>query len=405
MSSLFRNRAVSRAIWVAVSMAMPIAAVAADVQNAWLANFSLEYNTNREMLVTGESGSEGYVAELGTLMKIATPRSSTTFKPVVAYVNYPDMDEQTVNATVDLNSQLRGLRYNAALFGRFESLDTFSSELAPAEFNPVNPDLPTTPETGRVSVDRKRTLLTLVPSYDYALSERLDFLLNGVAQIVDYSGDSTGFEYIPYSHFNVETGLAWELNPKADVSFSVYGFRTSNSDDDGEAEGYGASVGYDYEWSERMSSSFKVLAQRDDITTEIPVPSKERSTNWGATFGVRYQGQVSRVNLEVGRSFSPSGFGGTSRADQVQVELRRSLSERTEFSTAVRYIDYSSLATVAAGDYSYLRAGMNLRWRVSPTWYVAGGVGYWREEYDGSLGGAANNTQVSFSFGYEGLQR
>lgn len=377
-------------------------AQAADVQVAGLAEAFTEWNTNRAMEVGDVDNSMGYAVEAGALFKIATPLSTTTLRPLLGYVTYPDQDDDSVTGVLDLASVYSGQRSQFALYGRFDFRDTFSSELAPPGFNDVAPDLPTTPETGRVSTNGTRTLVTAVPSYQFAVTQRADFHLSATLQMADYNGDSSD-AYVSYTYYSGETGFGWKPSPLSRLSLSAFAGKSQNKDDDGEAEAVGAALEYIRDTSEKFTSKLRLTVEQDDVTVVVPTTVHDKSTNWGADYTLYWKGQISEVDFNVGRTFTPGGNGGLSQAGQVQLELRRKLSPRTQLNWVARYIRYEGLVDVAGSDYDYLNTGLGLTWDLTRTWYVSSGVQYWREEFDN--GADPDNVQVNLAFGYRGLQR
>jgi hypothetical protein len=132
---------------------------------------------------------------------------------------------------------------------------------------------------------------------------------------------------------------------------------------------------------------------------------RNTSTGAGVTYTTTWQGEISKLQLSAGRTFTPSGAGGTFRADQFQIEYGRDLTQRLAFSTAGRYIHYAALLGVYGGsDYDYVNVTAGLKWRITRTWYLTGGVEYMREKFAAPVG-AATNGMLYAAVGYEGLGR
>ena len=55
-------------------------------------------------------------------------------------------------------------------------------------------------------------------------------------------------------------------------------------------------------------------------------------------------------------------------------------------------------------DYTYTTANASLKWKMTPTWYVTGGVEYLYEHFNASVGNASNG-MVYVAVGYQGLGR
>jgi hypothetical protein len=381
-------------------------AFAADVYFQPRGEVGAELNSNRDLIVSGpKKSSEGYSAEAGATIGIKTPLSVTTLKPQLSYTDYPDVDQNSLQGVMDFSSQYSSQRTQLGVFGRFDHRDTYNSELASAAFNPLNPNLPTTPETGQITVGDKRTVVTVVPNYHYALSERLGFGLSATYQSIDYSGTNAGTRYVPYDYYLGTATLGWALGLKSDMTVGVFASQTSDKDDDGESTATGATLAFNQRWTPLFSGKLELTVERDEITNVVPIAASQTSTNFGATYTTTWKGQISELNLSAGRTYTPGGSGGTYRADQLQVEYERQLSARLNATAAVRYIEYVSLLdTFVSGNYDYVNAVAGLKWKITPTWYFSGRLEYWREKFD-SVGATANNNRVFIAFGYEGLAR
>jgi hypothetical protein len=400
MSSWYRN---VRALHIAPVLLLAATRLpAADVQTAWIADASTEWNTNRALEVGPTDSSMGYALEAGALFKIATPLSVTTLRPLLGYVTYPDQDENSATAKVDLASVFTGERSQFAVYGRFDFRDTLSSELAAPGFDDINPDLPTTPETGRLGNNGTRTLVTAVPNYQFAITQRADFRVSGTLQMADYDG-STSNLYVPYTYYSVETGFGWKPSPVSRLAVSAFAGRSENQNDDGTAESLGAALEYSRDITGKFTRKLRLTVEQDDVRVVVPTATRDKSTNLGADFTLSWRGEISQVDFNIGRTFTPGGSGGFSQAAQLQLDFRRRLSPLTELNWVARFIRYEALIEVPGSDYDYLNTGLSLRRQLARTWYIEGGAQYWREKFQS--GANPDNVQVNLSFGYRGLQR
>jgi hypothetical protein len=380
-------------------------AEAAQVYYQPKAEVATEVDTNRNLVSDGsKQTSEGYAAEVGGLFGIGTPTSDTTIRPDVRFTDYAKAKEHELHGLLDFSSQYRAQRWGGNLSGRFDRDATYGSELPNAQFNPVNPNLPTTPETGRISTDTTRTVTTLVPAYGYDLTPRLRWDLTGTFQRVDYSGTSAS-NYIPYSYYLAGTGATWAYNPRMDVSVSVFGSHESAKDDSGTVKARGGRLGLNFKWSKQFSGHLELTVERDDSKLIKPVVVDKSSTGVGLTFVTSWKGEVSKFQLSTGRTYTPSGAGGTFRADQLQAEYHRDLTQRLALSAGGRFVRYQSESGTDRGNnYDYVNAFAGLKWAATRTWYVSGGIEYLRRKIVPPIG-TANNGMVYVAFGYQGLGR
>jgi hypothetical protein len=392
------------ALAIVTCMSTSINAAEVYVQPAAEARVEVDNNRNFVSAGGGAKTIEGYTETAGATIGIATPQSDTTIKPQIGYVDFPQVKEHELEALADFLSYYHSPRTDFSLYSRFDRRDTYNSELASALFNPLNPNFPTTPETGRVTVGEKRTVFDFTPSYQYHVSPRLNLGVSGAYENVDYTATIAN-TYVPYDYWLARTFANWALSPRSGLTVAVFGSRYSATGGSAVSNAHGATVGFDMNWSKTFSSSVELLGQQNDNTFVKPAPTRNTSNNVGATLTTSWKGQISSLQLIAGRTFTPSGAGGIYRADQFQVEYDRNLSARFVTAFAVRYIKDVALSVVDRGaDYDYLNATAELKWMATRTFYVLGGAGYLREHYFAG-NTTANNGMVYAAFGYRGLGR
>jgi hypothetical protein len=403
MSSWCRNRSFHLAV-----LAVFTAGGSAEAEQIFFqprAEVGAEVDSNRDLVTTGNTTtSEGYTGLAGATWGISTPRSDSTLRPELAYSDYPNVHENYLRTTFDGNSQFHSERGQLSLAAQFDRRSTYSSELAPAQFNPVNPNLPTTPETGRISTDTTRSIVTLVPNYTYDLTQRLNWNLTGTYQDMLYTGTYADL-YSSYDYYRGGTSLGWAFDPRLDTSLGVFGSRNTAKNDSGSVNSGGVTLDFNYKWSKLFNGRLELTGEHDSTSFLKPIMAKEGTNSAGATFTMLHKGEISTVQLSAGRTFTPSGSGGTFQADQLQAQYNRDFSPRLSLEAAGRAIRYTSLSSIyASSRYDYVNIEAMLRWMVARTWYVKGGAEYYHEKFAGSVG-PANNGMLYAGFGYEGLGR
>jgi hypothetical protein len=366
---------------------------------------SVNGNTNRELLTNGPtSPSEGYYANFGGTMNYRTPDSTIILRPQLGYEDYPQVGEHDTFIITDLYSDFRSERSDFLLTGQVDHRSTYASELADPTFNPVNPQQPTTPNTGILNPNGTRTLGTIVPTYTYDLTRRLSWGVGGVIQDVNYTGPGAS-QYVPYDYYLGSTSLGWAATSRLGTKLTAYGSYESAKDGSGWVNGGGMKLGFDYQWSSQFASHLDVLAERDHSDTIKPRLDSETSTSGGATVNTTWKGQVSSLMFAAGRTFTPSGAGGKYALDEVRFEYHRDLTQRWKLTAAGVYDRFTPVTTVFAGsDYSYVNVEASLKWMWTPTWHLAGGFQYLFNKLGPPIGSASND-MIYVGFGYEGLTR
>jgi hypothetical protein len=377
-------------------------ASAAEVYVQPGAEVHAEVDSNRNLATSGKTTSEGYAANVGGVWGVATPLSDTTLRPQLGYVDYPKDHEHSLLGSLDLASTYNSQRSGFSLYGTLNRSDTYISELASAQFNPIIPVSPTTPETARVTTNTTRTLGNVIPKYEYQIAPRMRIGASGVYESANYSGDFASL-YVPYQYRQGNVYLTWAVSPRTDVSAGPFISRDAAKTGGAVTDGKGGRLAFNYKLTNTFSNSLELTGERDDVRLAQSSPTM-RSTNFGATYAMTWTGQISTLQLSAGRTFSPNGAGGVYRTNQLQVEYDRKLSDRLSTSYAARYIDAGALAGLGLGDYKYGEGVASLKWLVTRTWYLGGGAEFVWVRY-GANSSSADNAMAYVSFGYLGLGR
>jgi hypothetical protein len=372
------------------------------------ATVGVEVDSNRDLVTSGPTtAAVGGAVEGGATMGLATPLSDTTIRPDVTYSDYPKLSERSVKSGLDFLSLYHTQRAKFSISGNISYANLYSSELASAAFNVLNPNLPTTPETGRVSLSGTRTLATVVPKFQFELTPRLAIFASGTYQDAQYSGVLSD-QFISYDYYSGTVGLDWNINLRSDISVGADASRQSARDIFSVTDGRGANITYSYMWSPTFTGKLSIVEESDNIGSGAasgPDRISSSTNGVGAQYQTIWTGQISSIQLTVGRTFTPNGSGGAYSSDALQAEYKRQFTPRLSIDTAIHYIKNVALSSVYSyGNYNYLIASADLRWNLTRTWFVAGGVQYLNEKFPLS-DTSATNAMAHVAFGYEGLGR
>ena len=372
----------------------PIVSVAAQTSS----NVDLEQASER-------SQTEGYFADAAAVVGIATPRSETTFRPRLLYREYPDDSRlNRLEAFLDFATQYKSQRSRFSMFGRLDHRDQVNAERSDARFNEVTPVLPTTPETGRITVGATRDLLLLVPSYSYELSQRTDIGASATLQRIDYSPDDSN-SHVDFDYYQGKGFVGWNLDQRTKLSVGGFASKYDAIDIDSQSTSYGVGVDLGKNWSPVLDSTLSITYQRTDIERTQPTLFEDKANAWGANFGTAYSGQTSRVRFDIGRQITPSGGGGLYESDQVRLQYERDVTQRLEFTAAGRYLRNRALSRDTVGnDRDYSRAEAGLRYMATRTFFIEASYEYTWQEYENAAASAADHS-FALRFGYRGLPR
>jgi hypothetical protein len=388
------------------------AASAAEVYLQPLGEVLVDVDSNRTLATSGQKiTSEGYAAQAGAILGVLTPVSDATVKAQAGYQDYPKLNEHEVQGSAELATEYRWERSTFTASGQFDRLNTFSSELASALYDPLVPVSPTTPQTARITANTTRTLGNFVPKYDYRLSQRSSVGVSGVVELTDYSGQAAS-GYVSYTYGQASVFGGYAITPRLDVTVGPFVSRDVARNGGGSVNGIGGNLSLTYKWSATFKGRLDVSGESDENNLPQLGVTRVRTKAFGGTYTTTWTGQISQLQLGVGRQLTPSGAGGEYFADQLQVEYDRSLTARLTTASAVRLIRYSASVDQGQGQsaaYKYVDATVGLKWMATRTWHLDTGLEFVRVDYGAGAGaassGAANNFRLFVGFGYTGLGR
>ncbi|HVO46552.1 MAG TPA: hypothetical protein VMT29_09470 [Steroidobacteraceae bacterium] len=380
-------------------------APAADVFYQPVASVQGQWNTNIELQPGAAQSGAGYMADVATLIGVATPNSQLTLRPDVRYEYYPtDTSLNRLEAMLDINGQLRYQRDKFSLRGRIDRRDDLNAEIQDAQFNPVNPGLPVTPTTGRVSVGVVRDNVYLTPSYDHGFSALFSGGLSATFQRMTYSPNDPS-AHVGFNYYQAQPYFDYTVSARSDIQFGVFGAKFEAVNIESHSEAYGGLVQGTYNWSPIFHSTLTVLLQRTRNEQTTPTPFQDSTTNWGANVETVYAGRTDKLRLTVGRQILPSSGGGLYNTDQVQGQYDREITERFALTAALLYQRLGTLASNSPSDTrNYLVGQVFAEWMLTRVLFIRGGYSYQWQKYRFDPEGA-NNNQVSLQFGYRGLGR
>lgn len=407
MSSSCRKRRIAARAGACgiVALAIPVAHTASAAQYYLQpqAELAAESHSNITLDAASDAASvEGYVGTASAIVGIATPRSETTLTPRLRYRDYPDLDDSnSLEGWLDLASSYRTARSTLNVFGRYQHEDGLTAELPEAQFDSSNSNVSTTPETGRVRVGATRQSFLLGPSYRYAMTQRWDLDLAAQYQRMDYNPDDTS-QFIDFDFYQANAGVNRKLTELMDLGLGAHAGHYRARLGDSTTDFTGVDLSTEWRWSKTFVARGHVTFEQYKMDQTLPLVINDTKDAWGADFSLERKLQISTILFNIGRTVTPSGSGGMYYADQVRVEYDRQLSQRLTWVTAVRFLREDALSAETGSSRDYLQGEMQLKWLITPTFYVRGGYRHVYQEYE-SDPGAARDHVFSVSLGYQGL--
>jgi hypothetical protein len=364
-----------------------------------------ETNSNLDLTPGGQPEVTGYVADLASVIGIATPTSQTTIKPRLDYRDYPsESSDNRLEEYLDFNSFYKAQRSTASISGTLDHRDELNAELSPALYDDLNPTPPTSPQTGRTVIGATRDSAYVVPSYSYAITQRWALGVQGLYQKVNYSPNDDR-RYVDFDYSQEKAYVIWTFSQRSDLTFGGYANKYNATRFDSKATAKGGSVELNTSWTPLFSTHASVVLQRSDIESTIPPLFNGTVNAWGGSFSGVYKGVTQQFRADLSRLITPSGGGSVYVSDQLQFEYDRHVTQRLSLTTAALLIRNRALTSQLSGDgRDYLRSLVEAKWMMTQTWYIQGGYQYTWQKYQADPDGAANN-RVYLRFGYQGLNR
>jgi hypothetical protein len=390
---------------LAAAVAGVAPAYCADVFVTPTAYIGAETNSNLDLEPGGAQEVTGYVANMSSLIGIATPNSATTIKPRLDYRDYPtDQGDNRLEGFLDFNSFYKGQRNSASISGTLDHRDEFNAELTPALYDEVNPIQPTAPQTGRTVTGATRDSAYVLPSYSYNLTPLLAAGVSGLYQKINYSPNDDA-RFVDFDYYQAKAYLVWTVSHNSDLTFGGYGNKFNATRFDSTATAKGGSLDLNTSWTPLLSTRASVVLQHSDIVSSIP-PTIDGSVNaWGGALGVDYKTEVQQFRADLSRLITPSGGGSVYINNQLQFQYGRNVTQRLSFTTAALLLKNRALTSAFSGNgRDYFRSLVEAKWMIARTWFVQGGYQYTWQKYQADPDGAANN-RLYIRFGYQGLSR
>lgn len=361
-------------------------------------------NLELDAVTNDKSDTYGGVADFAALIGIATPRSETSIRPRIKFQDYADRGNyQNTEAFFDFKTVYQSERSEFALISRYSWQNTTNAEISDAEFDDLDPDDPSVPETSNNQDDETRQRLDFRPTYSYQISERATIGGELGFQGVRYS-DAESIDRVEYDYFQGGAFVRWATGPRTDLTIGAYASNYEARQGSDQTDAVGGGVAITQAWSERAASSLEVTFEQNDFSSD-EIEGDDRTNNWGASFSTYTTGEVDQWRLTATRTYAPNGRGGKSSFDQFRLQYDRDLSERLHFMAAGRYVKDESIGEVGTmEDRDFSRFEVALTWFMSSRWFVRGAYQYTYLDRE-SDPETADDNRIMLGVGYQGLGR
>jgi hypothetical protein len=361
---------------------------AADWSQTLEAGLNTAYDTNpqlqpgshvtdesAQLTVDGNSTTQGEISQLNV-----TPRFS-----IIRYAHETSLDIET--GSIDLAYQSKLERGQWSFTGEALTDSTVTSELG---------------STGITDINRRHYAYTASLGYQYALSERLGWTMQGSWQDTRYS-DAWRFGLTDYQYGSLQFGPTWNLTDRL-VGSLILETDQIDPQTGTRQEDYSASLQVKRTMNEKYA--WRISGGATWVNSGTGPYSK--STSEVFEVGATRLGEFVQWDVSVRRAVLPIGLGLLARQEQASLTMSASTSEHSTLNLTVSalrtdpvslfvYINPEiSLNYLVYGGASFGFASAEWRYNLSPRWSVAAAYVESRAR-NNTIGGWADGNQARLS--------
>jgi hypothetical protein len=321
------------------------------------ANVNAGYDTNPALLPGSNVADRSTRLALDSTTQMATEVSQLTVTPHLAVIRYDrekNLDITTGSLALALQDRSERGQLNAS--GLAQTDGTVTSELG---------------QTGITNVNFRHDGYNASLGYQYLLTERLSWSLQGFGQVTRYNSDAQRYGLTSYNYGGIQLGPTWSFSERLQ---GLLNFETDQVSPKGGAKekDYSVTAQLKRSFSEKYSWRASAGATRVDVPGAPGTP-----TNAVFEVGATRQGERVQWDLSAKRAVLPIGLGLLAREDVAALSVAITLSERSTLNLSCNAIRTDP---------------------VSQTFYFAPGISFNYQVYSGaSWGQASAEWQYHFS--------
>jgi hypothetical protein len=375
---------------VAAVLACFAGAAAADADWSFDPKLIAQFETDDNNRLTNVRGDEvsvqGAAIDASLGMRAQTPRSDFRLVPRVKASFYPDdPDEERKMGAVSGLWTFAGERWNARLDGSFSVRTVLGRQFLDDDGGGLGEPDPGT-GSGRSSDETDQYSTLFLPRFDFALTERTAFLLEGRYKNVEYD-DQVEDDRQNFEDTGVATGLAFQTSPTASLSV-LAGASTYKPEDglDSDAQYLIA------EWSNALSETSRYFFRGGANRVKVDEPGSDWESGFSGGAGIAWTFEVTELFLDYNHYLDPSSSGRMVNRDQLRFDLLRLLSERSNIRFTARAImDEKAVGEDDLEKREFRAAAIQYEWRFRQDIGLFGGYEYTWREYENDLTDATSN--------------
>ncbi len=343
--------------------ALAIAASATVSAADWEINPRIEagvvYDDNYRLTRPGtETDVTGPMADVAFELRALMPTSEFSITPRVRATYFPDAsDLDAVDYFTTLNWQHNGQRVTSRLRGDISQQDIVTAEQPDAHGGGDLGD-PDFGDSGRTLVDNRRLLAELRPSFDFDLSEKRLFTLEGSHTDVRFDDQVAGSQ-VDFNVSSVSGGLLTRLSPINSLTVRLRGTRYDIDTRD-TSNGYGAEI----QWDKRTTTDTRAYVRVGGQQVETFFGDKENA--WLVGAGTNWILGRNELFLDAARNVGPSSSGFIVTRDQLRLRWTRAITPRLSLLAGLRGThdeDFENIPFFEFAERSYVSGDLGVQWR------------------------------------------
>lgn len=262
-------------------------------------------------------------------------------------------------------------------------------------------------DTGDFSSNATVETINLSPTYRYQLTEK-DSIYGSYNYSERKYSNSDGLDNPFATNLNDnkthsitggwQRSLTERLTGGLAITYANYeseGLRQSEYDT------YNFAITSSYLLSEKWSLSGQIgyRTLENEITPPIGPKLTDSSSGTLFSFSSVYDGEINTVSFTVGRSLNPSGEGVVNEQDRINLNWRRSLSDKLSFNINATYQETQTADTFNNTDREYLQFSPSMAWQLEEDLTLR--FGYQYREQKGTNVDAVDSNMVFLTVGYD----
>lgn len=400
-------------------LVIPLTAGAADGYFLPRASAESKYSDNWRLQPEDDQqiSALGAFFDLEAQLGLRSPRSDISVTPRLRSSFFTDSDDDDRLGSDDQFLNFAAYREDEksrfAVTGGYANESVLTSELADVDFDDPGGD---GGDTGRLDVRNDRERINVRPTWNYEYSEQTRFGLGYNFLDVKYD-DQLLTRQVDFTDHRIDANLGRILTERTLLTTTVFGGRYEADQIDNTTDSVGLELDFDRRFTERVSGSLNVGAQRIDSEFINPVTNvRTEGSHTAFLFGLGLRTDVSEItswNVNLGRSVQPNGTGFLVERDEFLVAVDHAFGPRLTGQLGARLFRNEAVDDdVMFTDRDYARVQGELRWAFTPTWSLFGAYQYtWqdfeRQELLTGTGreGTASANAVTLGITYQGRLR